>query len=124
MKEAISRKKMHIKQCVRIVLIVHCQNVILRLVKGLKINSKEVEGGRCMRGIDGRLCFSGKEKGKVWKDYMERMMYEENDWDRNVEEDAVESVIVCVSMEKVLQALNENRESPRTFRSIIGVNCC
>ena len=30
-------------------------NRMLRLVKGVKTDSKEVEGGRCMRGSDGRL---------------------------------------------------------------------
>ena len=27
-----------------------------------------------MRGSDGKLCFSEKERGKIWKDYMERIM--------------------------------------------------
>ena len=62
----------------------HCQNEIFRLVKGLKTDSKEVEGGRCLRGSDGKLCLSEMERGKVWKDYMERIMNEENDWDHNV----------------------------------------
>ena len=47
-----------------------CPNWMFMLVKGLKTDSKEVEGGRCMRGSDGKLCFSEKERGKVWKDYM------------------------------------------------------
>ena len=34
-------------------------------------------------------------------------MNEENDWDRNVEGDAVEGPVVCVSREEVLQALND-----------------
>ena len=38
---------------------------MFRLVKGLKTDSKEDEGGRCMRGSDGKLCFSKKERGKV-----------------------------------------------------------
>ena len=38
---------------------------------------------------DENLCFSEKERGIVWKDYMESIMNEENDWDRNVEGDAV-----------------------------------
>ena len=53
-----------------------------------------------MRGSDGKLCFSEKEMGKVWNDYVERMneeMNEENDGDRYVEGDAVEGTIVCVS---------------------------
>ena len=52
---------------------------MFRLVKGLKIDSKEVEGGKCMRGSDGKLCFSEKDGGKVWKDYIKRTMKEEND---------------------------------------------
>ena len=60
-----------------------------------------------MIGSDGNLCFSEKERGKFWKDYMERIMNEENDWDHNVEEDAVEGPVFCVCRELVLQALNE-----------------
>ena len=30
------------------------------------------------------LSLSEKERGKVWKDYMEQIMNEENDWDNNV----------------------------------------
>ena len=55
------------------------------------------------------------ERGKVWKDYMERFMNEENDSDHNVEGDAVEGPVVCVSGEEVLQALDENRKSPWSF---------
>ena len=53
-----------------------------------------------MRGSDGKLCFSEKERGKVWKDYMESIMSEENDRDENAG-DAVGQVD-CVSREKVL----------------------
>ena len=60
-----------------------------------------------MRGTDGKLCFIEKERGKVWKDYMERVMNEENYLDHIVEDDAVEGPVVCVSIEEVLQALNE-----------------
>ena len=49
-------------------------------LKGLKTYSNEVEGGRCMRGSGEKLCFSEKERGKVWKDYMEKIMNEESDW--------------------------------------------
>ena len=77
-----------------------------------------------MRGSDGKLCFSEKERGKVWKDYIERIMNEENDWNCNVEGDAVEGSVVCVRREEVFQALNENRKSPWTFRSITRADCC
>ena len=60
-----------------------------------------------MRGSDGKLCFNEKERGKVWKDYMEWIMNLENDWDHDVEGDAVEGPLVCVSREETLQALNK-----------------
>ena len=48
-------------------------NGMFRLVKGLKT---DIEGGRYMREGDGKLCFSQKERGNVWQDYMERDMNE------------------------------------------------
>ena len=63
---------------------------MFKLVKGLKTDNKEVEGGR-----DEKLCFIEKEGCKVRKDNMERIMNEENDWDHNVEVEAVEGPIVC-----------------------------
>ena len=43
-----------------------------KLVKSLKKDGKDVKGGRCMRGSDGKLSFS------------EKIMKEENEWDQNV----------------------------------------
>ena len=59
-----------------------------------------------MRGSDGKLCFSEKERDKVRKDYIERIMNEENDWDHNVDGDAVEGSLVCVGRGQVLLALS------------------
>ena len=45
---------------------------------------------------------------------MERIVNEENDWDHNVEGDAVEGPVVCVGREEVLQALNEMKTGKKT----------
>ena len=43
-----------------------CPYRMVRLViKGLKTDSKELEGGRLMRGSDGKQCFSEKKRSKV-----------------------------------------------------------
>ena len=47
------------------------------------------------------------ERGKVGKDYMERIMNDECDWGNNVEGDAVEGPEVCICRYEVLQALTE-----------------
>ena len=68
-----------------------------------------------MRGSNGKLWFSEKERGKVWKGYMKRNMNEDNDLDHNVEGDVVEGTVVCLSRKNVLQALNEMKtvKAPR-----------
>ena len=86
----------------------NCSNGMLRPVKGRKHDSKEVAGGGRMRGSDGMPCFSEKVRDKVSKNYMERTMNEENDWDQNVEGDA-EGPVVCGRREEVLQALNKTK---------------
>ena len=59
-------------------------NKVFRLVKSMKKVRKDAEGGRCVRGSDGRLNFSEKDRRKVWKEHMERIMNEENVWGQNV----------------------------------------
>ena len=68
-----------------------------------------------MRGSHAKLCFSEKDGGKAWKNYMERIMNEENDWGHNEEGDAIEGPVICVSREEVLQALNENKKKTLDF---------
>ena len=48
----------------------NCQNGIFRLLKGLKTDSKEVLGVRCMGGSDRKLCFCEMKRGILdgcWK---------------------------------------------------------
>ena len=68
-------------------------NEVFKLVKAMKRDGKDAEGGRCMRGSDGRLSFSEKDRGRVWKEHMEKIMNEENEWDQKVEADPVEGPV-------------------------------
>ena len=61
-----------------------CKIWMFELVTGLRIDGKEVDEEKCMRGSDGKQCFCEKEKGNVWKDYMQKIMNEENEWNCNV----------------------------------------
>ena len=47
----------------------------------MKKDGKDIEGGRCMRGKDGRLGLSKKERKRTWKNHMKEIMKKENDWD-------------------------------------------
>ena len=39
---------------------------------------KDINGGGCMKDEDGRLVVSEKDRGKLWKDHMEKIMNVEN----------------------------------------------
>ena len=82
----------------------NCSNGMFSLVKGLKIDGKVAE---VERRSDGNFCFSVRKRDRVFKAYMERIIFEENDWDHNVEGDAVEGLEDCVSRDEIIQALNE-----------------
>ena len=64
-------------------------NGIVVLLRGLNVNSKEVERGRYVTEGYGNLCFNEKESCNVWTNYIERIMKEENYWDHNVKGDAL-----------------------------------
>ena len=93
-------------------------------LRGLKTDSNEVDEGRCMSGSDGKLCFSEKERGTIWKDYVEWIMNKENDWVHVVDRDAVESPVDCSKRCEVVLSLYEmkNWKSPFTLRCIIRVD--
>ena len=78
-------------------------NKVFKLVKSMKKDGKDVEGGRCMRGSNGRLNFCEKDKGKGWKEHMEKIMNEENEWDQNVKAELVEGPVERVSREEVMK---------------------
>ena len=54
-------------------------NNICTLVKFMKKDGKDIEGGRCMRGKDERLNFSEKDRKRMWKNHMKEIMNKEND---------------------------------------------
>ena len=71
-------------------------NSVFCFLRRMKKEGKNLEGERCLRGRDGQLDFFEKDRAKIWKEHMERIMNEEEKWDQIVETDAVEE-----AMEKV-----------------------
>ena len=63
----------------------------------------------------------GRKEVTSGKDYMEGIMNEENYWDYNVERNAVEGPVVCVSREEVLQASNEMKTGKAPGPSVVSL---
>ena len=51
--------------------------------------------------------FSEKDRRNVWKEHMERIISEENEWDQNVKAELVEGPVERVSQEEVVKAIRE-----------------
>ena len=93
-------------------------NKVFKFVKSLKKDGKDVPGGRCVRGSDGRLGFSEKDRGNIWKNHMEKIMNEENDWDQMTDVDVVEGPVEGVTREEIIKAMEKmkKRKSRWTLR--------
>ena len=53
-------------------------NEVFKLVKFMRKDGKDINGGGCMKDKDGRLVASEKDRGKLWKDHMEKIMWKMN----------------------------------------------
>ena len=80
-------------------------NSAFYLLRRIKKEGKGVEGGRCLRGGDGRLGFIEEDKAKIWKEHMEKIMNEENEWDRMVKTDLVEGPVEKVVRNEIVEAI-------------------
>ena len=64
-----------------------------------------MEGGRCLRGGDGRLGFVEEDRANIWKEHVEKIMNEQNEWDRMVETDLVEGPVEKVARDEIVEAI-------------------
>ena len=49
----------------------------------IKREGKDVEGGKCIRDIDRRFNVNDIDRKRIWKQHMEKIMNEKNDWDQS-----------------------------------------
>ena len=56
---------------------------------------------------DGRVVMNEKDRGKLWKERMEKILNVENEWDQMAETDMVEGPVEGVTYEEVMKAINE-----------------
>ena len=80
-------------------------NSVFYFLRRIKKEGKDVEGGRCLRGGDGRLGFIEEDKAKISKEHMEKIMNEENEWDHMVETDLVEGPVEKVGRNEIVEAI-------------------
>ena len=87
----------------------------------MKKEGKDLEGGRCLRGRDGRLGFFVEDRAKICKEHMEMIMNEENEWDHMVETDVVEGPVEKVARNKIVEVMQRMKSGKATGPSEVSV---
>ena len=82
-------------------------NEVFKLVKFMRKDGKDISGGGCMKDKDGRLVVSEKDRGKLWKNHMEKILNVENEWDHMAKADTVVGPVEEVTYEEVMEAMNK-----------------
>jgi len=82
-----------------------CKNVIFQKIRMMRKESNDVAGGNCLKDKEGRIVFSDEDRKRVWKEHMEVIMNEENQWDGSVEADKIEGPVQQFVMEEVEKVL-------------------
>ena len=77
---------------------------VIRMVKQSK-DKKDVVGMPHIHGSDGKLMVTIEEKIKACKEYEEKLLNEENDWNKNLKMVKVEGQCERVSADDVIEAL-------------------
>ena len=61
-----------------------CQNEIFRRAKQMVKERQDITGLNCIKGASGKVIVDDKRIKDCWKEYMEKLMNEENEWDHKI----------------------------------------
>ena len=87
----------------------------------MKKEGKDLEGGRCLRGGNGRLGFIEEDREKIWKEHMEKIINEENKRDHTVETDLVEGPVEKVACNEIVEAIQSMKSGKANGTSEVSV---
>ena len=76
----------------------------------MKRDGKDVEGGKWIKGIGGRIGFSQEDRRKIRKKLMERLRNDENAWDHKVNASMAEWQVEKVSRKEVREAIRKMKQ--------------
>ena len=69
----------------------------------MMIECADVVGGRCMGGNDGTFYLDEKERAKLWKAHMSKIMNEENELDQIADADVLDGPIERVMRDEIME---------------------
>ena len=84
-----------------------CQHEIFRMAKQMVKERQDITGLNCIKGASGKVIVDDKGIKDSWKEYMQKLMNEENEWDHKLSAEVKEGPADCIRMDEVRAALKE-----------------
>ena len=91
-------------------------NSVFCCLRRMKKEGKDLEGKRCLRVRDRRLGFIEGDMAKVWKEHVEKIINEGNEWDYMMETDVlvIERPVEKVACNEIVKAMQKNKSGKAT----------
>ena len=70
---------------------------------------QDITGLNCIKGASGKVIVDDEGIKHCWKEYMEKLMNEENEWDHKISPEVKEEPADCIRMDEVRAALKMKR---------------
>jgi len=84
------------------------QNEIFQIAKQMVKERLDIRGSNCLKGVSGKVIVDEKGIKDSWKEFMEKLMNEENEWDHRTAAGVKEGPADCIRIDAVPAALKKD----------------
>jgi len=71
---------------------------------------QDITGSNCLKGVSAKVIVDEKGVKDSWKEYMEKLMNEENEWDHSISTTVKEGPADCIRIDEVAAALKKMKK--------------
>jgi len=102
-----SAKEKKQKECASDLNAAEHQNEIFRRAKQMVKERQDITASNCLKGVSGKVIVDEKGIKDSWKEYMEKLMNEANEWHHKISAEVKEGPADCIRIGKVAAALKK-----------------
>jgi len=77
------------------------------MAKQMVKERQDITGSNCLKGVSGKVIVGEKGIKDSWKEYMEKLMNEENEWDHGISAEVKKGLVDCIRVGEVAAALKK-----------------
>ena len=83
---------------------------IFRAARQMSKKNQDVTSVNCLKNADGDIVVGEENLLGIWKDYMEKLLNEENEWDGTCNSDKCEGPLAEISIDEVRKAVHDGKQ--------------